>query len=253
MYRIRYKERRIHNNNHINKKNEISNKYITNMKTFNGEKETKGKEDINKGKDILPNEYKKRVIDYNNKNSNKNNKDNKLDFINKNNEGYKIDNTLIENTFKLFENNPNKKYKITRFYPGNKFLLNIWKLTIIGPKDSLYYGREYDFKLDFSIPFKNITDNITIEKGIYHINFSEYGMLYFDLKYNENDSFYNSLRYLFDFLYNLFIEPNCEISKNFSRPKIQLYEKKREEYNKKVKDSLKAMNEKKKFKNLNNN
>jgi hypothetical protein len=62
-HRVRYKVNEIQNNNNMNNKNEIRNNRLTNITTFNGEITTKKKEDVNKGKDMSRNVYKKRDID----------------------------------------------------------------------------------------------------------------------------------------------------------------------------------------------
>ena len=159
---------------------------------------------------------------------------------------------MAKSHFGIFLNNKNKKYKIDCFYPASTFPYYVWKLTILGPKNTLYYGGEFDFKIDFSKPFRNITDIITIETGIYHLNFSENGMLLFDKKIDGNKSFYENLTDLFDFLYNLFVKPNCEISKNLSRTKIDLYKKNIKLYNENVEKAVYTMKINKGLSNLYN-
>ena len=150
---------------------------------------------------------------------------------------YKIDYQEIKSALKQFKRNSNTFYEVDYYYPKNNYPY-AWKLKIKGQKNTPYYGKILNFKLDFNKSFKYITDNIKLEDHIYHLNFLENGILLFDIEYKENKSFYDNLKELFNLLCNLFIEPNCELSIKYSREKINLYKNNREEYNKKVRESL---------------
>ena len=146
---------------------------------------------------------------------------------------HKIEYNEIQNSLIKFLNKSNEKYDVNYYYPETSYPY-VWKLTIFGPDNSPYEGKYFNFKLDFNKKFNKITDNITIENKIYHLNFGENGLLLFDIEYNDNKSFYENLFELFDLLYNLFKEPKCELSSKYSKQKIYLYKNRREEYNKKV-------------------
>ena len=186
---------------------------------------------------------KKSNINNININDNKSTKNNESKTFksNKKKNYYKIDNKEIIDTFKKFHKNPNEKYEIDYFISkGFKNPFN-WKLTIKGPKDSLYEGGKYIFKLDFSKVFNKLTDNITIQNKFYHLNFGDSSLL-FHIDYNENLSFADNLEYLFDFIYNLFINPKCEISSsNYGNQKINKYLYNIKDYKQKVKDSISYM------------
>ena len=155
---------------------------------------------------------------------------------------YKIDYQEIKSALKQFKRNSNTFYEVDYYYPKNNYPY-AWKLKIKGQKNTPYYGKILNFKLDFNKPFKYITDNIKIEDKIFHLNFSENGLLLFDIKYKENKSFYDNLKDFFNLLCNLFIEPNCELSIKYSEKKINLYKNNREEYNKRVRQSVYNLNE----------
>ncbi len=152
---------------------------------------------------------------------------------------YKIDYLEIQSALKQFKRNSNKYYEVDYYYTKNNYPY-VWKLKIKGQINTPYYGKILNFKLDFSKPFNKLTDsdNIKLENKIYHINFGENGLLLFNIEYKENKSFYDNLKELFNLLCNLFIEPNCDLSMKYSRAKINLYKNNREEYNKKVRESL---------------
>ena len=123
----------------------------------------------------------------------------------------KIDYEGIQSALKQFIRNSNNYYEVNYYYPKNNYPYT-WKLKIIGQKNTPYYGKILNFKLDFNKSFKYITDNITLEDKIYHLNFGEKGLLLFDIEYKDNKSFYDNLKELFNLLCNLFIEPDCELS-----------------------------------------
>ena len=143
---------------------------------------------------------------------------------------YKIENKEIKYALEQFLNNFNNNYKVDYYYPTNKYN-NVWKLTILGPKKTPYEGKIFNFKLDFNKEFNYITDNILIEDKIYHLNFGEKGLLLFYIKYDDQKGFYENLLNLFYFLYNLFIEPNYEISSKIGeKKKLNLYKNDKEKY-----------------------
>jgi len=251
----------------INKENIQNNKLISNNNNYlkfnkdqNNEKENKKKNyrDIlypkNKQKNYLNiSDEKKRNQEHinisrvkventneNDQSLNKNENKNDL-YSTKNNNSkyktYKIDFLEIQSALKQFKRNSNKYYEVDYYYPSNSYPY-VWKLKIKGQINTPYYGKILNFKLDFNKSFKYITDNIKLENKIFHLNFTENGVLFFDIEYKKNKSFYANLEELFNLLCNLFIEPNCELSMKYSKEKIYLYKNKREEYNKKVRESL---------------
>ena len=203
-------------------------KIINNI--FNSDKNKSNKDNISRVKEENRSEKERSL----NKNENKNNL---YDLL-----SYKIDNKEIQSALKQFIRNSNKYYEVDYYYPKNNYPYT-WKLKIKGQKNTLYYGKILNFKLYFNKSFKYITDIIKLEDHIYHLNFGENGMPLFDIKYKENKSFYDNLKELFNLLCNLFIEPDCELSIKYSKAKINLYKNNREEYNKRVRQSLYYLNE----------
>ena len=243
------------NMNKINKKekdNKINNIKLQNenynINSNNNNKNQNFNENTNKTKRYNEKEDK----DNNNNNSNINN-DNYYNIDFKKYEIKSDDNTKNKNKFmnmsysyiieskaikyaldKFLYNFNTNYYKVDyyySYYPQNSYQ-NIWKLTIIGPKNSPYEGRKFNFKLDFSKVFNYITDNITLEDNIYHLNFDgEKGKLLFDIKYEENKSFYENILELIQFIYNLFNKPNYEISSQYiDEQKLNLYINNRKKY-----------------------
>lgn len=145
----------------------------------------------------------------------------------------KINRKELEDTLNKLLKLSNKNYKINYIDKKNKDPA-IWELTIIGPKNTPYEGNCFTFRIDFSKEFEYITDNIKLENEIYHLNFAEI----FNIEYDKNLTFYENCSKLFSVLYNLFIKPNCEISSNFSKRKIELYKNNRKEYNEIIKNFM---------------
>ena len=146
----------------------------------------------------------------------------------------------IEETLHEFINDTTKNYKVDYYYPNHKNY-RIWKLTLCGPKNTPYEGGCFTFKINIKKKIKKLSELIKLENRIYHLNFGEKrGMLLFDVKYNNRISFYENFLNLFDKIYGLFSEPNCEISEKYvnAKEKIQLYKANNEEYNKKAKESV---------------
>ena len=145
----------------------------------------------------------------------------------------------INKAFQLFLTHPNDKYKVEYY---NKFTQNIlyWKLIVNGPKDSLYEGGQFIFKVDLSKQFNKLSDIITVKSHFYHLNFGEKeSCLKFDVEYNQNISLYNNLKKLFNLFYELLEEPDCELSMNYNpKTKLKEYLYNREEYNKKAENSI---------------
>ena len=161
---------------------------------------------------------------------------------------YTIDSQAVKNSLKKFLNSPSEKYKVDYFLSTSENPI-IWKLIIYGPKKSLYEGWKFIFKLDFSKGFNKITDNINVQNEFYHLNFGEVGSpLLFDLDYNDKINFHDNFKNLFEFLYNLFKNPNCKLSENYNqKKKINEYKNNRDLYNNKVKKSILYMLNKEKF------
>jgi ubiquitin-protein ligase len=149
---------------------------------------------------------------------------------------YKFKYEEILNDFMVFWSHNNGKYTINYFNQNTQNVL-CWMLTINGPKGTLYEGGYFNFKLDFEREFNNLTEIITIQNQFYHLNFGDKNTnIYFDIEYKKNLTLFNNLEYLFDFLYNLFIKPKCELSNNYK--KINEYINDRKTYNQKVRDSV---------------
>ena len=85
-----------------------------------------------------------------------------------------------------------------------------------------------------------MSDIITIKTQFYHLNFGDKdSSLKFDVEYNNNISFYNNLKRLFNLIYNLLKEPDCELSKNFSpNTKLKEYKNNIDKYNKNARNSI---------------
>ena len=151
-----------------------------------------------------------------------NNKNNPGDnFYNRNNNrtiySHKFEYSEILNTFLHFWTHNNGKYTINYFNQNTKDVFS-WMLTINGPKGTLYEGGYFKFKLDFKRGFNNLTDIITIQNQFYHLNFGDKNSnIYFVIKYNEDLALFNNLKNLFEFIYNLFIEPKCGLSNNYKK------------------------------------
>ena len=146
----------------------------------------------------------------------------------------------IEETLHEFINDTTRNYTVDYYYPNHKNY-RIWKLTICGPKNTPYEGGCFTFKINIKKDIKKLSEIVKLENRIYHLNFGEKrGMLLFDIKYNNRISFYENILNLFDKIYGLFSEPNCEISEKHvnAKEKIQLYKANNEEYNKKAKESV---------------
>ena len=156
------------------------------------------------------------------------------------NKNYNIHTDEIQKTLEIFLGISNKKYTVSYYYDSNKNPY-VWKLIIKGPPQSIYRHKQIIFQIDFNKVFNKITDNITIENKIFHINFGENGLLLFDVKYKDNKSFYENLLELFDLIYNLFVEPNCEISEKYSKKRIKLYRENKKEYFRLAEESVKIM------------
>ena len=152
---------------------------------------------------------------------------------------YEINPKEIQETLQMFLSSYNWKYKVIYYYESH--YPYIWRLTIKCPRNSIYKNKQIDFKLDFNRGFNKITDNITIEHKIYHLNFGENGLLLFSIKYQEDKSFYKNLSELFDLIYDLFVEPNLKISAIFSKTKINLYKSDRGEYFRLAEKSVETM------------
>ena len=120
---------------------------------------------------------------------------------------------------------------------------NVWKLTIIGPKNTIYENENIDFKFNAKLfKFKDFTHSTCIERKIYHLNFyKSLNDLPFNFKYNTELSFYDNIKNFFNFIYELFSEPNVNIWVDIN--KINLYQNKREIYDKSAKEALKCKNE----------
>ena len=177
---------------------------------------------------------------------NKNYQDsNKPQYNNKKLNSHEINYQEIYNTFKIFTDQTNDKYKI-EYYNENEYYniyqknIFYWKLIVNGPKDSLYEGGTFIFKVDLSKPFNKLSDIITIKTQFYHLNFGDKdSSLKFDVEYNNNISFYNNLKRLFNLIYNLLKEPDCELSKNFSpNTKLKEYKNNRDKYNENARNSI---------------
>ena len=182
---------------------------------------------------------------YNKNNEIKSFNNNKKNEFNSTIKNYKyiIDNQIITDTFKKFHNSYNDKYTIDYVSSSIKNPFN-WKLIITGPTESLYKGGKYIFNLDFSKGFNKLTDHITIQNEFYHLNFGNINShCLFDFDYNDDIPFYDNLKELFKYIYNLFKNPNCEISNNNEIGKIRIkeYINNKEEYNKKVIKSISYM------------
>ena len=236
------------NNNKKDNKNYSSSRNNKNKKKYENQKKEETEKNnrirynvINSNKNNL-NEIRNNQINSNQRFNNYDIKENEKTIYKKRNITYnqhKINYNEIKSAFKIFSENKNTRYIIDYYYPDNSNPCYNWKLTIIGQNNTPYFGGKFDFHINLSKPFKNLTDNITIEKYIYHLNFGEDGKLLFDIEYNENKSFYENLKELFELLFNLFIEPNCELSTYYSKAKIKLYNNDREKYNKIVRNSVK--------------
>ena len=175
----------------------------------------------------------------NNKIKEKEKDNDKVEKIKKENKFYSFSRKEIQKTLEKFLFSYSRKYKVNYYYESHD--PNIWRLTIKGPRGSIYQNKQINFKLDFNKGFNKITDNITIEHKIYHINFAENGFLLFDIKYQENKSLYQNLLELFDLIHGLFIEPNLEISAKFSKTKINLYKRDKDKYLQLAEKSVKIM------------
>ena len=167
-------------------------------------------------KDIKKNENKKIQNTKTNKLNNINNNGNKKQKENLPKREYRE----IESAFKKFFNNKNnnKKYNIDCYYPQRHNPCYIWKLTIIGPKGTVYADEQFTFKLDFNKAFDNIIDIIYIEQVNFQLNTEENRKLFSNLKYNKK-RFYDYCKKAFDILYGLFIKPNDETSKKIEEQK----------------------------------
>ena len=114
----------------------------------------------------------------------------------------------ITNALNKFQYCLHNRYKVDCYDPINNTPF-IWKLTIFGPKNTLYEGRTFNFKLDFSRGFNYITDNIIFEDKNYDLTFvEENGIILFDYEYNDKMNFYENLFRLFECLYSAFNKPN---------------------------------------------
>ena len=153
---------------------------------------------------------------------------------------YNFNKEEIKKTLQKFLKKTNQKYKIEYFFKAIEDPL-LWKLIINGPKNSIYEGGQYYFKLNFQRGFNKITDHITVQNKFYHLNFGKKeGPLLFDIDYDNSKSFYDNLKELFNSIYELFIEPDCELSKDniLAKEKIKEYKNDINLYNKKVKESI---------------
>ena len=206
------------NKNEISKKNEIKdeNIYIFNKNNSSKEKKINNENNI----ESLNKIKNKKIKDV----------DDKLIFLDK------ILNILIE------ENKSSKKY-IVDYHPSFMKNENVWKLTIIGPKNTIYENENIDFKFNAKLfKFKDFTHSTCIERKIYHLNFyKSLNDLPFNFKYNTELSFYDNIKNFFNFIYELFSEPNVNIWVDIN--KINLYQNKREIYDKSAKEALKCKNE----------
>ena len=181
----------------------------------------------NNNKNILAykeNTYKKNGFKNSNLNNsyNSNNKREKKDIESIK---YRFKNNEVHNTFKQFLEYSNSNYKIDYFNPsvGNFFS---WKLTIFGPKNSVYKDWEFIFKLDLSKPFQKLIANmVKIQNSNYYpLNFSV--PIYLDKNYNANQNLYENFKDFFDFIYNLFDNPDNESNNSNNYKQMQkIYEK----------------------------
>ena len=154
----------------------------------------------------------------------------------------------IEQALKEFIDDTARNYNINYYYPKNKNY-RIWKLTINGLKNTPYEGGKFTFKINIKKYIKKLSELVRLENKIYHLNFGEKrGMLLFDIKYDYNISFYQNFLNLFDKIYSLFSEPDCQISQKYinAQEKIQLYRNNNKEYNNKAKESVLEMLKKQK-------
>ena len=145
----------------------------------------------------------------------------------------------IAKAFQLFKSQPSNKYKIEYFDENYQNIL-YWKLTINGPKDSLYEGGNFIFKVDLSKPINYLSDVITIQCQFYHLNFGEKESgLKFHVDYNHSINLYNNLKRLFNLIYELLKKPDPELSKEYyPKRKLKEFLYNRKEYNKKAEESI---------------
>ena len=99
----------------------------------------------------------------------------------------------------------------------------IWKLTIIGPKNTPYENGLFNFKINFPVDefpsnFVNIT---TLETKIYHANFGQDKKLLFEFNNNSKnyDQLYEGIKDYFNYIYNLFKEPDINKFKKYKENK----------------------------------
>ena len=120
---------------------------------------------------------------------------------------------------------------------------NVWRITIIGPENTIYENENIDFKFNAKLfKFKDFTQSTYIERKIYHLNFyKNENILPFNFKYNTELSFYENITKFFNFIYELFDEPKVNIW--VDNKKIDLYQNKREVYDKSAKETLKSKKE----------
>ena len=150
---------------------------------------------------VKKNTYEKRII----KSSN--------NYLNKN--GKNIDYNDIEAVLKLFIINSNIKYSVDYYKNKNRKDPYTWKLTTIGPKNTVFERKNFDFKLEFKKSYNKFYNNIELETDDYQLN-QEIKNLLKDRKYNEKKSVYENVTELLDNIYNLFNEPNPKLQKIFS-------------------------------------
>ena len=130
------------------------------------------------------------------------------------NENYKnIDYNDIETVLKSFIKNSNIKYSVDYYYKNKKDPYT-WKLTIIGPKNTVFEGNIFNFKLNFNNNYEKLYNNIELENDIYQLN-QEIKYLLKDREYNGKKSFYENVKELFNFIYKLFNEPNSKMQNKF--------------------------------------
>ena len=119
-------------------------------------------------------------------------------------------------------NNINNSYIVDYYYlkEDDNFDPFIWKLIIKGPKETPYENGNFIFKLDFHKNYKeNLSDITTLETSIYHLNFENNRLLH-KYKYNNDENLLQNLYQYFNFIYNLFKQPNKSILVKYTKEKI---------------------------------
>ena len=103
-------------------------------------------------------------------------------------------------------NDDNEKYKIDYYYSTHNYPYT-WKLTITGPKLTIYEGEYFNFKLDFNKGINRIAHCVVFEKKNHNLNFFDNnGHLQLKIIYNPNKSFYDNILLLINTIYSLFLQ-----------------------------------------------